>query len=343
MFSFTKKRIILSLSLTFALSSVLFLLHAVPTANADSSRWCFTGAMTPQCFSSQAACGAKSPNCHQETSTITQTTVPTNNLGTAPQTAGIFDCGLSGEGLLNCVLEVEYAFLVSIPHMLVKLASYIFDSMWAFGLSSATYNQGDFVNTGWVVCRDLANTFFIFVLLYIAIGTILQLSGVSTKQLLSTLIVVALLINFSMYITRFVVDMGNIFALEFYSTFPVDPSPPIKIDGIQAHKVGEGFMNALLDPLTNIIQNIPTKGTFGLKAYTIALVGIEMLIVAFIFLVSGFLLMGRVVAIWIIMIVSPLAFFSFILPKLKGAIWSKWVSNLTDQAFFPAIFLFFIY
>lgn len=73
------------------------------------------------------------------------------------------------------------------------------------------------VDIGWKIFRDLANILFIFGLLWIAIGMILGLNSGKTKELLANLIIVALLMNFSLFITKAVVDASNIIAIHFYN------------------------------------------------------------------------------------------------------------------------------
>ncbi|MCX6739543.1 MAG: hypothetical protein NT098_05885 [Candidatus Parcubacteria bacterium] len=321
MFSSTAKKIISSFFLTATLSSVLFLLPITLNTNTVSVAY------------------AEEP--------VTTPAPTTSHVGTtADVIQGRCTSFFSGS-VSDCVLLLEYYLMVSVPRQLLLFAANVFDTMWAFGLSSETFTLGNspdsFINAGWVVCRDVANTFFIFILLYIAIMTIFQRDQ---KRLLSTLVVVALLINFSMYITKFVIDVGNIFALEFYSSFPVNNNPLVIIPGIEQHSIGSGFMKALESPLENIIQDIPNhKGSFGVQASLIALTGIELLVVTFVFLLSGFYLVGRVVTLWIVMITAPIAFFSLTLPsEVSGLnVWSKWKGELISNSFFPAIFLFFIY
>src|SRR3989344_7290118 len=72
------------------------------------------------------------------------------------------------------------------------------------------------VQIGWGVTRDLANMFFILILLGIALDYILfQSFGV--KRALPMLIVVALLINFSLPIAGIFIDFANVFS-DFFIT-----------------------------------------------------------------------------------------------------------------------------
>lgn len=330
---FTAKKLISSLFLAISLLSVLLLLPFETRAQLDGE--------------SEGTQAQNDPNDPAYTGAAQETgTTPTAQAEIADTVT--FGCDMwTGTGLLNCLLDIEYGVLVGVSRNLFKLAGHIFDTIWAFGLSSDSYKQDDFIGAGWIVCRDISNTFFIFILLYIAITTILQVG--STKQLLSTVIIVALLMNFSLYITRFVIDIGNMFALEFYSTFPEDKHPAVIIPGIERHSIANGYQNALIVPLLAVANGIPGQGgkeAFAVKAAMIALVGIEFLVVTFVFLIVSFLLIGRLATLWIVMIVSPLAFFSIALPSgVSGAsgIWGQWKSHLVSQTFFPAIFLFFMY
>jgi hypothetical protein len=45
---------------------------------------------------------------------------------------------------------------------------------------------------------------------------------------------------------------------------------------------------------------------------------------------------------WILMILSPLAFFAYALPQLSGR-FGEWTRKLTEQVFFPVVFLFVVY
>ncbi|MDO8600783.1 MAG: hypothetical protein Q7R73_04265 [bacterium] len=73
-----------------------------------------------------------------------------------------------------------------------------------------------FVIVGWSITRDVANIFFIFFVLWMALATIFQFENYSAKRLLPKLIVVALLVNFSLPIGVFVIDVSNSIARVFY-------------------------------------------------------------------------------------------------------------------------------
>ena len=67
--------------------------------------------------------------------------------------------------------------------------------------------MSDSIKTIWVLLRDTANITFIFILLYAAIKQIVM-GEVATKTL-KNIIIAAVLINFSLFITKVVIDVGN--------------------------------------------------------------------------------------------------------------------------------------
>jgi len=79
----------------------------------------------------------------------------------------------------------------------------------------------------WAVIRDVSNIIFVFALLVIGIATILGVERYGYRQLLVRLIIAALLINFSLFFTKVVIDVSNLFAIEMYQRIVTsDPSNP---------------------------------------------------------------------------------------------------------------------
>src|SRR3989338_4329537 len=109
-----------------------------------------------------------------------------------------------------CLVNISYYLFYTLPAMLLTLAARLFDAILALTLSSQLY--GPFISSAWVVVRDLANIFFKLILLYIAIKVILGMAGHGVKQMIVQVVIAALLINFSMFFTKIVIDSSNILA-----------------------------------------------------------------------------------------------------------------------------------
>ena len=122
----------------------------------------------------------------------------------------------------KCLIHVSYYVFYSIPASLLGLAALFFNAMLPIVLSSVMYSAS-FVGEAWHIIRDLSNIFFIIALLYIAIQTILGLSTHGgPKKMIAQVIIMALLINFSMFFTKVVIDSANILALVFYNKINVE-------------------------------------------------------------------------------------------------------------------------
>jgi len=75
-----------------------------------------------------------------------------------------------------------------------------------------------FISQGWVAVRDLANIGLIFILLYTGFIVMLRGETSGTMQVLARVVVIALIINFSFFLTRVAIDAGNVVAVQFYNS-----------------------------------------------------------------------------------------------------------------------------
>ena len=126
--------------------------------------------------------------------------------------------------LLNvpgCLVEGFYWLLYALPAFILSIAAVFFDALVAISLNSMILAGSGFMQTAWAIVRDLSNIFFILILLYIAIKLILGLGGHDTKKMIAKVIIIALLINFSMFFTEVIIDTSNIIALIFYNKISV--------------------------------------------------------------------------------------------------------------------------
>ena len=81
---------------------------------------------------------------------------------------------------------------------IAQFFSYLVNLLIGTMVEVVAYNDFniDMVKSGWSIVRDVANNFFIIILLVIALGNILRVSQYN-RQLLPKLLVMAVLINFS--------------------------------------------------------------------------------------------------------------------------------------------------
>ena len=187
------------------------------------------------------------------------------------------------------------------------------------------------VYIGWTTVRDACNTFFILFLLLIAFSTILRIQAYNAKNLLPKLIISLFLINFSAIIAMMVIDLGQVFMFEIKTW------------------MGAGFSEGG-KPLTSMIDYFNSEYNFEspTEKYLLSdVVGVAFavaysVILGLLYIMLALFLMVRIVVFVILVIISPFAFFSIILPGMRTYT-SQWWSSLVSHAIFGPIFLFFIF
>jgi len=200
---------------------------------------------------------------------------------------------------------------------------------------SESYANIPAINIAWRVIRDVANMAFIFVLLYAAIRTILGV-GEDTKKLIVRIVVVAILINFSLFFTKIVIDTSNILALAFYEAMA-----PEALDATGKFSVTQkGLSNAFMQQLNlQSLYKIAEDGVISPAGIiTVGIMGSIMLIIAaFVFFAAAILFVIRYVVLILVLILSPIAFIAFILPQMEPYK-KQWLDALLGQAFFAPIY-----
>ena len=248
----------------------------------------------------------------------------------------------------DCAAIIGYG-LFYVPTSLVLIAGgAIFDAFMALSLDKFLLNQ-QFVKDTWGVVRDLANLVFILILLWIAVATILDMGGVQLKQAVINVVIVALLINFSYFFTRVVIDASNVVAWEFYSAIGGggQVSSGNHVGGVTEYRISEKIVGAvspqkLLSPEAFTSWSEKSAASKGYLFFLFLIGGIVNLVLAYVLFYAGFLLLGRVIAFVFLIIASPLAFISYALPK-GGSFTGSWWNQLLSQAMVAPVFLFFLY
>ncbi|MBX4192183.1 type IV secretion system protein [Candidatus Parcubacteria bacterium] len=264
-----------------------------------------------------------------------------------------------------CLTNVIYVVTVGIGSAFAYVSAMFFNFAVAISLNGFSYAL-QFINGGWTVARDIANLFFILILVFIAFTVMLNAETAGTMRLLVGVIFIALIINFSFFITRVVIDMSNIFAIQFYNAIEADPLSKSLANVTTATGVlgslaasGSGLAKSDAKDLTasimNVlqVQNLFSTGSFqkymqgkpsGFTTfitltfiYVAAAILLWMLTIAFV--VNGVKFLMRVVVLWLVIIASPLAFIAATLPQTRS--WfNQWRDVLVSYSLYPIVFMF---
>ena len=223
--------------------------------------------------------------------------------------------------------------ILQLATLLTGLAGMILNYVVKFTIVDMAKNLKDIgaIDIAWKAIRDVANMGFIFVLLYAAIQTILGI-GSNTQKLIVNIVVVAILINFSLFFTKVVIDSSNVLSTFFYDA--------IAPGSLTDTSLNTGLSSQLMRPLklTSLWNNKDIEVLDSKKTITIGVMGtIVSLIAAFVFFAVAIMFVIRFVVLIFVLILSPLAFIGYILPQLKKYK-DDWIEALLGQAFFAPIY-----
>jgi hypothetical protein len=297
---------------------------------------------------------------------------------TTPTQSNVPSCGFIDGSILGCIAQVAYYLIYRPIAWFAGLMGNLFDFFLGYSLSDASY-RAEFAVRGWQIVRDICNIFFVIILVWVGIMTVFKTSSYNPKKVLATLVINALLINFSLFVTRVVIDVSNITARVFYHSVEVCDGPCQKdAQGvIQNTKPGIGGYTPLSEKIVsafnpqkifsmNVLSAssmLPDNGTTAQGGAKTLSVGdseyagyylVVSLIAAFIlfaiammFWKTAFFFLGRVIGLYIAMIFSPFAFLARdgvpIVGSIKKLSWNTWLGDLIKYATLAPIFVFFLY
>ena len=184
------------------------------------------------------------------------------------------------------------------------------------------------IRAGLDVTQGFVNMILILILVYIGIATILRLAGYETKKLLVTFIVVALLVNFAPVICGIVVDASNI-VMNFF------------IGDLGTERFSDQMKNTVSNSVGNFDIKAPYEQTKGI-IFKIAILSSFLFVLSLILLLFALVFMFRYLAIWVLVILSPIAFACYILPNTREY-FQKWWKQLLSWSFVGTTCGFFLY
>lgn len=250
------------------------------------------------------------------------------------------------------------AFLIAITGMLLGFAGWMLNGSIQFfviemgALIGTGTPIGNSINESWKMIRDLINLTFVFGLLYIAFMTIFKADTSKLKHAIVQILIGALLINFSLFFAKVIIDITNVAAVEIFEQMSSVPGAGISsaqsgqqytvgISGYFAERLG---VLDLVDP----IAVATSKGSADLKAGSFGFgfsifVSLIFLIASFVFMAGAILISIRFVVLVFLLILSPVAFASAFIPKLNTEEWSRmWWDKMISQAIFAPAYLLLI-
>ena len=236
----------------------------------------------------------------------------------------------TGEGISGIVASI----LSSVANVFIELGGKIFTVLIDILLSVVTYN--DFINApavtkAWVLVRDFSNMAFLIIFIAIAFATILGVEKYEYKQLLPKLLFMAVAINFSRTLCGLVLDTAQVVMMTFVNGFR----------DVAAGNLIRGFGLADLTSLDPV-----EAARRGVDASSIAIASILAVIMLIVSVVTVgailVVLITRIIFLWVLIILSPLAFMMAAAPGMSGK-FSEWWGKFIRYAFVGPILAFFLW
>jgi tetrahydromethanopterin S-methyltransferase subunit G len=213
------------------------------------------------------------------------------------------------------ILVSEIALLI------IKLLGTLMSFAITFLIGVATYDNFagvEGITEGWKVMRDIGNLGIVVGLLFIAFMSVFGSEQYNLTKGLGKFVMIAILINFSKTITLFAIDASQVIMLTFVNAFK---------------SVGEGNIIKILK-IEKIFQlDVTSAGTAGASALAgtagliMAVIALTVILIALMAL--ALTLMVRIIAIWFLIVTSPIAIAMYALPfkKMQG-LKDRWIEEL---------------
>lgn len=227
-------------------------------------------------------------------------------------------------GFINLIVGMVFGIIQEILYAIFYIL--IVPIMQAM-LSIRTYTD-TFVSViypGWIVLRNLCNIIFIIAIMVIAMGTLLRVDSYKSRSVLVQLILAALLVNFSLVIAQVILGVADTVQNQFL---------PNNAEVIRA--LAKDLMVAYRSTLFDL----------NLTGYWSGLVlQFMLLILSFgsfmVFLAIAAFLFIRIIMLWILLMLSPLAYAAGALPS-TAHYRTEWWTTFLKYAFFTPIMAFFL-
>lgn len=289
-----------------------------------------------------------------------------------------------GENILERILGGVIAPFTGLSYVFLAVANgllFVAGSLlnWVFIGTVLEFSQ-NFGNSeglliAWGIMRDLGNIFLLFGFVFIGISTILGLQTYAAKKTLPRLILFAILLNFSLFVAEFVIDITNAVSTVLYNQagiaelcqYNLESATDLRSIATLEHcseNIGLSgvIFNASglagLEPppfwttrhqsgwwdLTGLARDAWDNMNVTNQLHIIqVMIGLTLFsfVAMVVFIAASIMLLIRAVVLTLLMVTAPLGFAGTVVPFL-GKISRDWWHNLINQSFFAPAFILLV-
>lgn len=244
-----------------------------------------------------------------------------------------------GSWFSECILNSLAFFILGFANFVLGIVGVLLN--WVvvktvFQFSQLIGNSAGLL-AAWKILRDIGNLVLLFGFVLMGLGTILETSKLPDKKAIPTLIVFAILLNFSIFAAEAVIDTSNVLTSVLYTQSNTNPCATETCDinnGIAGHIMQSTGLSGIY-----ALSGANKITTSGNKAIIIIGLTLFATIGTVVLLAAAIMLAWRAIVLTGLIIVSPIGFAGMALPGLKKQA-TQWWSMLIHQSFFaPILFL----
>jgi hypothetical protein len=238
--------------------------------------------------------------------------------------------------IATLINEIIGTIVQFIQYTLYSIFSFLIAPLISALLSIHPYKDSfvAVIYPGWIVVRNICNIFFILALIIIAMATLFRIEAYQYKHLIVQLIIAALLINFSLVIAQAILGLADTVQAQFLGNNVTAINTLAK--NLMVNNNSSLFNTALTNANAGTVNGslfIGTMQNLFWLALTIGSFCVFSAIAVFLFI--------RIVALWVLLLVSPIAYAAGVLPSTAGYR-GTWWQNFLKYAFFTPIMAFFL-
>lgn len=254
-------------------------------------------------------------------------------------------------GAVIVIINVILAAIVALISSILALVGTGFDFAVNHSIIQFATNYDKFfatgVNKAWGGFRDIANIIMIAMFIFVAFAVILNSETYGIKRFGVRILMVAVLINFSLFFTKVIIDASNITASQFRSAIVIQNTSTNKPGGITEAIMQRAGLTAFsysaaysaLDSVSGKGKDLSLGNSF-LYAFLVIVFSGSLIVI---FLYGLILLATRSVAFLVLMITSAMAFAIFLVPKYGDQWWHKWWDTLIKNALFAPLLMLMLW
>jgi hypothetical protein len=255
--------------------------------------------------------------------------------------------------LVWLVLLITYA-VGSLGGAVLSLAAlvvdFVLDKNFEILLFSPGTFSGNVISQGFSYSRNVANIGFVFAIIAIAFATIFRSQSYGMKQMLWKLVVAAVLINFSLLIAGVIIDFSHVATKSLQG---VAEREIVKNTGLNPNDInlsdGLGKLispsEILKPPNWTTAQGAAASADSVRKMLNLILaagfVALFIWVTAVVVLAIGIMFLARLIYLSILLILMPLAWLFWVMPKYNH-LSKNWWDRFLQQVFYLPAVMFFI-